>query len=106
VRRLRPGLVGYGLLAVLVRAGYARGRVRTAAAATVATWLAVAVTDVALVSALPDVDRVVLLGAGHTVGVTLGGWCCSGAGRDGAAGVGRSALAGLAGAASAQVAGG
>ena len=53
-----PGLVGYGLLALLARACYARGRARTAAGATVAGWLVVAVADVALVAALPDVDRV------------------------------------------------
>jgi putative peptidoglycan lipid II flippase len=68
-----PGLLGSGLLALLVRACYARGRTRTAAGATVAAWLTVAATDVALVAGLPDVDRVVLLGVGHSVGMTAGG---------------------------------
>ena len=68
-----PGLVGYGLVALLGRALYARGAGRTAGVATVTGWLVVAATDVALVSALPEVDRVVLLGVGNTVGVTVAG---------------------------------
>jgi putative peptidoglycan lipid II flippase len=97
-----PGLVGYGLLALLVRACHARGQARTAAAATVTAWLTVAVTDVLLVTALPGVDRVVLLGVGHTVGVTLGGLLLGAALRGSVLpGAGRSAAASLAGAASA-----
>ncbi|HWG94596.1 MAG TPA: lipid II flippase MurJ, partial [Mycobacteriales bacterium] len=72
VAAFAPGLVGYGLVALLSRALYARGRGRAAAAGTVGGWLAVVVADVALVTALPDVDRVVLLGAGHSVGTTVG----------------------------------
>jgi putative peptidoglycan lipid II flippase len=68
-----PGLVGYGLLALLARALYARDDARTPAVATVTGWLAVAVADVVLVLALPDAERVVLLGAGNTVGVTVAG---------------------------------
>jgi putative peptidoglycan lipid II flippase len=66
-----PGLVGYGLLALLGRALYARGDGRTPAVATVAGWLVVAVTDVVLVAARPSLDRVVALGIGNTVGMTL-----------------------------------
>ena len=68
-----PGLVGYGLLALLSRALYARGDGRTPAVATVVGWLGVAVADVLLVVTLPDVQRVVLLGIGNTVGLTVAG---------------------------------
>ena len=68
-----PGLVGYGLLALLARALYARDDTRTPAVATVAGWLAVAAADVVLVLALPEVERVVLLGVGNTVGMTVAG---------------------------------
>ncbi|HVM27615.1 MAG TPA: lipid II flippase MurJ [Mycobacteriales bacterium] len=68
-----PGLLGYGLVALLSRALYARGEGRAAATATVAGWLTVAAADLALVAALPDVDRVVLLGVGNTAGMTLAG---------------------------------
>ena len=68
-----PGLLGYGLLALLARALYARDDARTPALATVAGWLVVAVADVALVTSLPDADRVVLLGVGNTIGMTVAG---------------------------------
>ena len=99
-----PGLVGYGLLALLVRAGWARRDVRTPAVATALAWASVAVSDVLLVRALPDVEVVVLLGVGNTIGVTAGGLVLLVAlvRRDGGpavTGAGRSAAAGLAGAA-------
>ncbi len=68
-----PGLVGYGLLALLARALYARGDGRTPAVATVLGWLVVGAADLALVAGLPDADRVVLLGVGNTLGVSLAG---------------------------------
>lgn len=68
-----PGLVGYGLLALLSRALYARGDGRTPAVATVTGWAVVALADLVLVAALPEVDRVVLLGAGNSLGVTVAG---------------------------------
>ena len=68
-----PGLVGYGLLALLSRARYALGDGRRPAVAAVVGWLVVAAADLALVAALPDVDRVVLLGLGNTLGVTVAG---------------------------------
>jgi putative peptidoglycan lipid II flippase len=75
VAAFAPGLVGYGLVALLSRALYARGAARSAAAGTVAGWLTVAAADIALVGTLPDVDRVVLLGIGNTIGMTVaGGW--------------------------------
>ena len=98
-----PGLVGYGLLALLARALYARGDGRTPAVATVVGWLVVAGADVGLVVALPDVDRVVLLGAGNTVGVSMAGVLLllglrRAAGPPALAGAARSGAAGLAGA--------
>lgn len=66
-----PGLVGYGLLALLGRALYARGDGRTPAVATVAGWSAVAVADLLLVAA--GVDRPTALGVGNTIGMSLAG---------------------------------
>jgi len=68
-----PGLLGYGLLAHLGRALYAAQRPRTAAAATVAGWLGVAVADVALVLALPPERTVSALGLGNALGMTAAG---------------------------------
>ena len=68
-----PGLVGYGLVALLARALYARGTARLATAATVAGWLTVAGADLLLVVTLPDVERVTLLGAGNSIGVSVAG---------------------------------
>jgi putative peptidoglycan lipid II flippase len=105
-----PGLVGYGLLALLARALHARDDARTPAAAAVTGWLAVAVADVLLVLALPEVERVVLLGAGNTIGVSVAGLLLvrglqRQAGRAALSGTGRSALAGAVGAAGAVAAG-
>ena len=101
-----PGLLGYGLLALLSRARYARGDSRGPAAAAVAGWLVVAAADLALVAALPGADRVVLLGVGNTLGVTVAGALLllrvrhdvagSGAGRTALAGAVGAGLAGLA----------
>lgn len=66
-----PGLVGYGLLALVGRALYARGNGRTPATATVVGWLTVAGVDVALVAGAPDLDRVVALGIGNSTGLTV-----------------------------------
>ena len=105
-----PGLVGYGLLALLARALYARGDARRPAVATVVGWVVVAVADVTLVLALPDADRVALLGAGNTIGVTVAGALLlrgvrSSAGPAALAGTARSAGAGAAAAAAAVGAG-
>ena len=66
-----PGLVGYGLLALLARALYARGDGRTPAVATVTGWGVVAVADLGLVRL--DLPRVVALGLGNTIGLTVAG---------------------------------
>jgi putative peptidoglycan lipid II flippase len=67
-----PGLVGYGLVALVGRALYARGDGRTVAVATVAGWLVVAALDLVVVAAT-DLDRVVALGLGNTGGMTVAG---------------------------------
>jgi putative peptidoglycan lipid II flippase len=67
-----PGLVGYGFVALVGRALYARGEARSVAVATVAGWLAVALLDVVLVGG-SDLDRVTALGLGNTGGMTVAG---------------------------------
>ncbi len=71
VRAFAPGLLGYGVLALLGRALYARGDARTPATATVTGWLVVALADVALVQL--GVGRVVALGLGNSIGMTVAG---------------------------------
>ena len=68
-----PGLVGYGLVALLSRALYARGLWRAPTACIGAGWLLAAVADVVLAAALPPEDRGLALALGHSVGVTLAG---------------------------------
>lgn len=68
-----PGLVGYGLVAVLTRALYARGQWKAPTVCVVGGWLVAVVADVVLAAVLPAADRAAALGAGHTVGVTVAG---------------------------------
>ena len=68
-----PGLVGYGLVAFLTRAHYARGDARTAAVATSAGWAVVVAVDVVLALALPRAWTVTALGIGTSVGMTIAG---------------------------------
>ena len=68
-----PGLVGYGLVAVLTRALYARGLWKSPTVCVVGGWLLAVVADVVLASALPSADRALALGAGHSFGVTVAG---------------------------------
>src|SRR4051795_7728301 len=96
-----PGLVGYGLVAHLSRAHYARGNTQTAAVATAAGWALVVAIDVALVAALPRTWTVTALGVGTTVGMTLtGAWLAvvlrRAAGPEALLGAGRTLLAGMA----------
>ena len=67
-----PGLLGYGLLALVGRALYARGDGRTPAIATVTGWVVVALADVLLVAST-GLDRVTALGLGNTAGMTVVG---------------------------------
>jgi len=68
-----PGLVGYGLVAVLTRALYARGQWRAPTVCVVGGWLVAVAADVVLAEVLPAADRAAALGAGHTLGVTVAG---------------------------------
>lgn len=68
-----PGLVGYGLIALLGRALYARGRGRAAATAIVTGWLLAAALAIVLARGLVD-DRVVAgLGLAHAIGMLTAG---------------------------------
>ncbi|MGY1735084.1 murein biosynthesis integral membrane protein MurJ [Geodermatophilus sp. SYSU D00684] len=68
-----PGLVGYGLVAVLTRALYARGLWKAPTACVLGGWLLAVAADVVLSAALPAADRALALAAGHSVGVTAAG---------------------------------
>jgi putative peptidoglycan lipid II flippase len=68
-----PGLVGYGLVAVLTRALYARGLWKAPTVCVVGGWVLAVVADVVLSGLLAPGDRGVALGAGHTLGVTIAG---------------------------------
>lgn len=95
-----PGLVGYGLVALVGRALYARGDGRAAALATVAGWLAVVGADLVLVPAARPGRVVAALGAANSIGMSLAGvlllaGLSRGAGRQVLAGVRRTAAAAL-----------
>jgi putative peptidoglycan lipid II flippase len=68
-----PGLIGYGLVALLTRALYARGLWKAPTVCVVGGWLLAVVADVVLSAALPPEDRGLALGAGHSLGVTVAG---------------------------------
>jgi putative peptidoglycan lipid II flippase len=97
-----PGLVGYGLVAHLGRALYARGAGRQAAVATVAGWAVVVLADLVLTSLVPADWTVAALGLGNTLGMTVAGVLLAWALRRSAGGA---ALGGLARTTTAAVAG-
>jgi putative peptidoglycan lipid II flippase len=66
-----PGLLGYGLFAVLTRALYARGAARPAAAATLAGWLVVPAVAVGLAAAFPADYRVFAVGLANSIGMLV-----------------------------------
>jgi putative peptidoglycan lipid II flippase len=68
-----PGLLGYGLVALLSRALYARGLWRAPTICVAGGWLVAVAADLVLAGVLPDDDRAVALGAGHSIGVTVAG---------------------------------
>lgn len=68
-----PGLLGYGLVAYVGRALYARNSWKFAAVAICAGWLVVIVADVALVGLFAARWRVVALGIGNSLGMTVAG---------------------------------
>jgi putative peptidoglycan lipid II flippase len=68
-----PGLLGYGLVALLTRALYARGLWKAPTVCVLGGWLLAVLADVVLAGALPASDRALALAAGHTLGVTVAG---------------------------------
>jgi putative peptidoglycan lipid II flippase len=68
-----PGLVGYGLVALLSRALYARGLWRAPTVCVAGGWLVAVAADVVLARLVPAQDRATALAAGHSVGVTVAG---------------------------------
>jgi putative peptidoglycan lipid II flippase len=68
-----PGLVGYGLVALLTRTLYARGLWKAPTICVAGGWLLAVVADLVLSAALPVADRGIALGAGHSIGVTFAG---------------------------------
>jgi putative peptidoglycan lipid II flippase len=68
-----PGLVGYGLVALLTRALYARGLWKAPTVCVLGGWVLAVVADVVLSAALPPEQRGLALGAGHAIGVTVAG---------------------------------
>ncbi|MEH0939288.1 murein biosynthesis integral membrane protein MurJ, partial [Micromonospora psammae] len=95
-----PGLVGYGLFAVLSRALYARGATRAATAAITTGWLVVPLAALALAALLPTADRVLAVALANSVGMLVLGALLvvavlRAAGRPALAGVGRATAAGL-----------
>ncbi len=95
-----PGLLGYGLVAHLSRALYARGDARSPAVSTAIGWATVIVADIALVAALPRDWAVAALGLGNSIGMTVAGALLvaalvRGAGSAAVDGVARAAGAGL-----------
>jgi putative peptidoglycan lipid II flippase len=95
-----PGLLGYGLFALLSRTLYARHAPAAAAGATVLGWAAVAVAATVLASVLPRADRVTAVAAANSVGMAVLGVALlvmvrRRAGAAALAGAGRAAAAGL-----------
>ncbi|MDQ3733904.1 MAG: MATE family efflux transporter [Actinomycetota bacterium] len=68
-----PGLMGYGLVALLTRALYARGLWKEPTLAVVGGWLVTVTADIGLAATLPAASRGLALAAGHSVGVTVAG---------------------------------
>lgn len=67
-----PGLVGFGLAALLTRAMYVRGRPSVAAAAVALGWLVAALVPLLVLHGQPGAGSVLrVLGASSSVGMTL-----------------------------------
>jgi len=105
-----PGLLGYGLFALLSRALYARGATRPAAVATFAGWTVATLAMLALAAGMADADRALALALGNSVGMLVlgallvgivlrqaGRAALTGLGRAGAVGALAGSLGGLAG---------
>ena len=111
VTAFAPGLLGYGLFAVLSRALYARGAVRDATLAITVGWLVVPAAVIGFALLVPREERVSAVGAANSLGMlVLGALLVAAvyrsAGAGSLAGAGRAAAAGitaaLAGAAAAR----
>lgn len=105
-----PGLAGYGLVAMLTRALYARGLWKEPTLAVVGGWFLTVAADIGLAAALPDTSRGVALAAGHSIGVLVAGIALvavtvRSAGRESLGGLGRVGAAALVAVAVAAVAG-
>jgi putative peptidoglycan lipid II flippase len=105
-----PGLIGYGLFALLSRALYARGATVAAASATATGWGIAAVAAFALAGALADDRRVLAVGLANAIGMTVIGVLLvvavrRHAGAGALAGLGRATAVGVAAAALAAAAG-
>jgi putative peptidoglycan lipid II flippase len=105
-----PGLLGYGLVALLTRALFASGASRAATVATVAGWLVVVGADLGLAATLPPADRVSALAWGNSIGMTLAGVLLVAvtvrrAGAGALTGLGRTCAVGLVAAVTSAVAG-
>ncbi|MFI6258191.1 murein biosynthesis integral membrane protein MurJ [Micromonospora zamorensis] len=105
-----PGLLGYGLFAILSRALYARGDTRPATVAITFGWLVVPAVALPLTVLLPTADRVLAVTSANSVGMLVlgalllaavlrsaGRPALAGAARAGAAGGLAGVLAALAG---------
>ncbi|WFE39773.1 lipid II flippase MurJ [Micromonospora sp. WMMD998] len=95
-----PGLLGYGLFAILTRALYARGETRPASVATALGWLSVPALAVLFGQVLPLADRVLAVALATSAGMLLLGALLiaavrRAAGREALAGVARAGAAGL-----------
>jgi putative peptidoglycan lipid II flippase len=66
-----PGLLGYGLFAVLSRALYARGGTRPATVAITLGWLVVPAVALPLAALLPKADRVLAATVANSVGMLV-----------------------------------
>ncbi|MFI5837795.1 murein biosynthesis integral membrane protein MurJ [Micromonospora sp. NPDC051300] len=110
-----PGLLGYGLFAILTRALYARGETRAASIATALGWLSVPVLAVLFGQVLPLADRVLAVTLATSAGMVLlgallvaavrraaGPRALTGVGRAGAAGLLAATVAAAGGAATAR----
>jgi putative peptidoglycan lipid II flippase len=101
-----PGLIGYGLFALLSRALYARGRTVEVARATAIAWAVVAVLALVLSATTAPEHRVLVLGLAHSTGMlVLGGLLLIAVGPSLLAGLGRTLTAGLLAALAAGAAG-
>lgn len=95
-----PGLIGYGVFALLSRALYARGSTAAAAGTALVGWAVVVGADLLLAGLLPAAQRVLALAVANSAGMTvLGGALLAVvarlAGPDSLRGVGRVVLGGV-----------